>query len=119
MPPAKILVCLTCPAITAWVTPASFSSADAGAELAERDPVDGGAVARGRVVQLGKRLFLRRDDRDVVPLRARGVEHEEREPAVAGDEPERIHSSATSSSARRVGRRRMTPRCELRMNSTR
>ena len=26
MPPAKIFVCLTCPAITACVTPASFST---------------------------------------------------------------------------------------------
>ena len=32
---------------------------------------------------------------------------------------QRLYSSATISSARRVARRRITPRCELRMNSTR
>jgi hypothetical protein len=26
IPPAKIFVCFTCPAITAWVTPALFST---------------------------------------------------------------------------------------------
>ena len=115
MPPLKILVCFTWPAMTACVTPASCSSADAGAELSERDPVNRGPVPRGGAVQFGKRLFLGGDDRDVVPLRTRRVEDEERKGAVAGDQARdacRRYSSATSSSARRVGRRRMTPRCE-------
>ena len=68
-----------------------LQQADARAQLPERDPVDRRAPAlRGRVVQLGERFFLDRDDGDVVALRARGVEDEERKPAVAGDETELI-----------------------------
>ena len=51
-------------------------------------------------------------------LRTRGVQHQERKTAVARDEAQ-LHSSATSSSARRDGRRRITPRWAVRMNSTR
>ena len=61
---------------------------DAGTELAEGDPVNRRPVPRGRGVQLGEGLFLDRDDRDVVPERASRVEHEEREPSVAGKEAE-------------------------------
>ena len=39
-----------------------------------------------RFGQLGERLFLRGDDGDVVAGRPRGLEDEEREPAVTGDE---------------------------------
>ena len=89
MPP-KILVCLTCPAMTACVTPASFSRLMQVPSWPSEIQWIGGAVARGGVVQLGERLFLGGDDRDVVPLRARRVEHEERKPAVAGDQAQRM-----------------------------
>ena len=59
---------------------------------------------------------LDRSDRST--LRTGGIKDQKRKPAVAGNDAE-LHSSATNSSARRVGRRRMTPRCEVRMNSTR
>ena len=85
----KSLVCLTCPAITAWVTPASFSRLMHVPELAERDPVQRRRRRpRGRVGQVGKGFFLERDDGDVVARRARRVEDEERKPAVAGDQTE-------------------------------
>ena len=90
IPPAKIFVCLTCPAITAWVTPASFSTLMHLPELAERNPVNRRTVPAGRVVQFRERLFFRGDDGDIVSLRARRVEHEEREAAVSRDKPEFI-----------------------------
>ncbi len=74
--------------------------------------------SRRRLVEILEGLFLGGDDGDLVPLGASRLEDEERKPAVAGDEPE-LHSSATSSSVRRAGRRRITPRRELRMKSTR
>ena len=59
---------------------------DAGAELAERDPVDLGLRVGCRLVQLRKCFLVRRDDRHVVSLSPRGVEDEEGESAVPGDE---------------------------------
>src|SRR5258705_10129459 len=85
-----------------------LQQADAPAELTERDPVNRRAVTPGRVAQLWKRFFLCGDDRDLVPLGTRGVEHEKRKPAVARDEPE-LHSSAPSSSVRRGGLRGISP----------
>src|SRR5260221_11898101 len=41
---------------------------------------------RGRFGELRRRFFLQRDDGDVVPGAARGVEHEEWKAAVAGYE---------------------------------
>ena len=80
---------------------------------------------RGRGLEVGKGFFLERDDRDVVAGAARGIEDEKREPAVAGDQTEAGHwpdiggySSASTSSARRVARRRITPRSDERMKST-
>ena len=131
----KILTCLTCPAITARRDPGGLQHLDARAELAERHPVQvRSRLARGGVGQIGEGLFLHRDDGDLIPLRAGRVEDEKREPAVAGDDasasfdgcdyfgnahPQVSTRPATISSVRRVGRRRMTPRCELRMNCTR
>jgi hypothetical protein len=72
--PEKILTCV-------------FEDADAGAELAERHPVQRGlGFPRGRVGQFGKRLFLDRDDGHLVALGAGGIEHEKRKTAVASDE---------------------------------
>ena len=66
-----------------------LQQADALPELAERDPVQAAPGGRAAaVVQIGKGLFLERDDRHVVPGAAGGVEHQEREPAVAGDQTE-------------------------------
>jgi hypothetical protein len=43
------------------------------------------AVPLRRLIELGKCLLARGDDRDVVPLRAGGIEDEEREATVSGD----------------------------------
>ena len=91
-------------------------------ELAERDPVDGGAAApRAAASRSGDGLFLDGDDVTSWPSAARGVEHEEREAAVAGDQAE-LHASSRespASSARLVGRWSVTPRGDDRMKSTR
>ena len=64
-----------------------LQQADQLAELPERDPVQRG---RGRprrdVGEIGKGFFLEGDDGHVVAGAARGVEDEEREAAVAGDQ---------------------------------
>ncbi len=78
----------------------------------------GAAAGKRRLLEILERFFLRRDHRDLVTLGARRLEDQEGKPTVAGNEPE-LHSSATSSSVRRAGRRRITPRRELRMKSTR
>ena len=84
---ANSLVCLTCPAITACVTPAAFSRLMHVPELSERHPVHGrGRRPRGSLRQFGKGFFLERDDGDVVARAAGRVEHQEREPAVPRDE---------------------------------
>jgi hypothetical protein len=43
-------------------------------------------LLRRRGLELGKRLFLDRDDGDGVPGASRGVEHQEGKSSVAGDE---------------------------------
>jgi hypothetical protein len=63
-----------------------LEQADALAQLAQRDPVDGRARLRRRVVQIAERLFLRGDDGYVVAHRPGGVENQKRESPVAGDE---------------------------------
>ena len=121
--------------------PRRLQQGDALAQLPERHPVQvSPRLARGSSGQVGPGLFLHRNDGDVMPERARRLEHEEGKAAVAGDDTKphgrvrmrdapgllrdpgaapHLYSSATISSARRVARRRITPRCELRMNSTR
>ena len=97
-----------------------LQQADALAEMPDRNPVDVGAGALRGVVQLGKRFFFRRDDGDVVALRTRGLEDQKGEASVAGNQAyAHDYSSASASSALRVARRRMTPRCDVRMKSTR
>ena len=84
---AKSLVCLTCPAMTAWVTPASFRRlmhfpswpSETQCSAAARRP-------RGRGLEVRKGFFLDGDDGDVVAGAAGGVEHQERKPAVARDQ---------------------------------
>ena len=77
-----------------------------GAELAERDPVHGGRRRpRGGLFELLRRFFLDGDDGDVVAHRARGVEHQERKPPVAGDQP----SSMRAIFGHLVGFRRSRP----------
>ena len=97
------------------------------AELPERNPVEGGrGRTRGQVGQIGERFVLERDDGDVVAGAARRVEDEEGKAAVPAMRP-RAHGHACSayfvrrrtSSARRDARRRMTPRCDVRMKSIR
>ena len=86
---ANSLVCFTCPAITACVTPASFSRLmhlpSWPSETQCRSAAGG---ARGDLGQVGKGFFLDGDDGHVVAGSARGVEHEERKSAVARDQPE-------------------------------
>ena len=58
-------------------------------EFAEREPVDADAgVGGGAGVDLGVGLFLDGGDDDGEAVGARGVEQQEREAAVAGDEAE-------------------------------
>src|SRR5262249_57761885 len=65
-----------------------FEQADALAEVSDGDPVEIRAVPFGGVGELGECLFLRGNDRDVVALRPRGFQHEEREAAVSCDQPQ-------------------------------
>ncbi len=85
----KILVCLTCPAITACVTPACCSTSRQWPRWPERHAVHGHRrrAERGRL-EFGIRFLFDGDDRDVVAEAAGRVEHEEREPPVAGNQPE-------------------------------
>ena len=84
-----------------------LQQADAGAQLAERDPVQvRRRRARRDVGELGKGLFLDGDDGDVVPGAARGVEDEEGETGRCRRSGRALHSSARTSSARRVARRK-------------
>ncbi len=95
---------------------------DAGPELAERDPMQRGRGRLRRVHrQFGKGFFGERDHGDVVTRAARGVEDEKRKAPVPRDQAEahRRYSSASTSSARRVARRRITPRWDVRTKSTR
>jgi hypothetical protein len=61
---------------------------DALAELPERDPVQCRAPVTGERFEVGARLFLHGHHRDGPAQRPRGVEHQQREAAVAGDESE-------------------------------
>jgi hypothetical protein len=53
------------------------------------------ADAGGLGVEIGAGLFLDRDHRHVVPKGVRGVEDQEREGAVAGNETYRGHDSGS------------------------
>ena len=75
--------------------------------------------ARGDRDQGGNASSFEGDHRHVMAGSARGVQHQEGESAVPCDEPETHYSSASTSSCRRVARRRMTPRLDERMNSIR
>ena len=118
----------TCPAITACVTPASFSTLMHFPSWPSE--IQWSAAAGGRAASSassGNVSSLSGDDRDVVPRAARGVEHEEGKAAVSGDQAKAHDKAALQSAIRRRrllrrardGRRRMTPRCEVRMKSTR
>src|SRR6185503_17986542 len=97
-----------------------FEHADALAELTERNPVHRRRWRfRGALRQIRKGFFFDGDDGDVIAGAACRVEHQKRKASVPGYQAEPLHSSASTSSARRVARRRMTPRVEERMNSTR
>src|SRR6185503_11229801 len=95
------------------------------AELTERHPVELRARrSRRELLQRGKRLFLDGNDGDRVSRRPSRTEHQEGEAAVAGYQAKAHrgctgYSSASTSSARRMARRRMTPRWDVRMNSIR
>ena len=79
---------------------------------------------RGRGLEIGERFFLERDDGDVVTRRRgrrRARENGNRPlPAIRPQAHARVraYSSASTSSARRVARRRITPRSDVRMKST-
>ena len=84
----KICLCLTCPAITARVTPAalkvsmSFDSSPSESQCTEAAPRD---------FDLREGLFFDGGDDDVISLRPRRVQHEEGKLAIAGDKPETRH----------------------------
>ena len=68
---------------------------DALPQLAEREPVDRGPrLAGGGVLEFRERLLPHGDDGHLVAEPAGGVEHEQREPAVARDEAE-VHRAST------------------------
>ena len=94
--PEKILTCLTWPAITACGDAGRLQDLDALAQLAERDPVQVGAGLARRLLEIGERLLLDRDDGDVVAEAAGALQHEEGKPAVAGDEADACHCEARS-----------------------
>ena len=126
MPPLKILVCFTCPAMMAWVTPASSKHAEQVpscpseiqwiAAPTPRPPALRGPETSPRCAA----ITVTRGPGRARP-RARGTET-----AVAGDQaqphdafmPAPRYSSATAPRSAWSGRRRMTPRCERRMKST-
>ena len=100
----KSFVCLTCPAITACVTPAFFSTLMQVPSCPSDTQVQAAAGGRAAAIgQIGKRLFLDGDDRDVVAGRARRIEDEKGKPAVAGDQAEPHLLDAIQS---RIGLRR-------------
>ena len=85
---AKSLVCLTCPAITAWVDARVLQQADALAQLAERHPVQAG---RGRLraassASSGNASSLMAMTVTSWPAPPGRVEHQKGKAAVAGDE---------------------------------
>jgi len=66
-----------------------FEGVDEAGELAEGEPVEVDVgIAGGALVDLGVGLFLDGGDDDGEAVGARGVEEEEGEAAVAGDEAE-------------------------------
>ena len=99
---AKSLVCLTCPAITAWVTPASFRRLMHLPSWPSDTQCRSAAGGRaGSVGQVGKRLFLDGDDRDLWPAaRAASRTRNGNRPLPAiKPEPHACYSSASTSSA--------------------
>ena len=85
----KICLCLTWPAMTARVTPSRWKVSMRLRELAEGEPVDVDVgVGGGAGVDLGVGLFFDGGDDYGETVSAGGVEEEEREAAVAGDESE-------------------------------
>ena len=66
--------------------PASFQNLDAGAEVAERHPMQVGADPAGVGLELGERFFLDGNDGDVVTEIAGALEDEKRKLAVARDD---------------------------------
>ena len=85
----KIFTCLTWPAITASVIDAALSTEMHLAQLPERDPVQRRAARLGGGDEGRLGFVLDGDDGDGAALRVRGLEDQAREPAVAGDQPER------------------------------
>ena len=86
----KICRCCTWPAITASRAPAALQDVDRGPELAERDPVELVDLA----LELRRGLLAQRQRHHAPAGTARARGGEEREAAVAGDEPEDLASQA-------------------------
>jgi len=62
-------------------------------ELAEREPVDAdGGIGGGAGVDLGRGLFLDGGDDNGEAMCARGVQQQEREAAIAGDEAKAVRT---------------------------
>ncbi len=113
-PPPKIRTCRTWPAIVASLTPADPQRYDARIELSQLDPGErNDAGLPGLRFKIGGSFTLDRDDGHVVPGLASGPEDQARKVAVAGYQANShalTYSTSATSSSRRDGRRRMTPR---------
>ena len=81
----KIFACFTWPHMTTSVMPSCFQDVD---QLAELRPARSSGSGRQRF-DFRRRLLLDGDHRDVVPEPLRAFQRQQREPAVAGDEPVR------------------------------
>ena len=86
MPPAKIFVCFTWPAMTACVTPASFIRLMHLPSWPSEIQWIAGAPALPRRRQIGRRFLLGSDDRDVVTHGSGGVQDKKRKPAISCDQ---------------------------------
>ena len=88
----KICLCLTCPAITARVTPSalkvsmSLESSPRESQCTEAAPLD----------SISGEVSSESQPRQLIPLSSRGVQHEKRERAVAGDKTKPSQKRATS-----------------------
>ena len=83
----KMRLCLTCPAMMARETPSLLEGLDELRQLAQRKPMH---RRRAALLDLGRGLFFDRGDHDLHSLRARRIEHQEREFAVAGDQADTL-----------------------------
>ena len=91
--PEKIFTCLTCPAMTARVTPAPLRILMHLPRWPSDTQWKVGAGVPGCRLEVGKCLFLDPDDGDIVAEAAGALQDQERKPAVAGNQSNGGHDS--------------------------